>query len=59
MGAMHEEMESLEKNDTSNVVRLPSKKKTVRCKCIFMRKEGIAPNELARYKARLVAKDFS
>jgi predicted transcriptional regulator len=59
MGAMHEEMESLEKNDTWNVVRLPSKKKAVTCKWIFKRKEVMTPNELARYKARLVTKDIS
>jgi hypothetical protein len=59
MGAMHEEMELLEKNGTWDVVRLPPKKKTVKCKWIFKRKEGMAPNEPARYKAMLVAKGFS
>jgi hypothetical protein len=59
MGVMHEEMESLEKNDTCDVVCLPLKKKTVKCKWIFKRKEGMAPNEPAWYKARLVAKGFS
>jgi hypothetical protein len=39
MGAMHEEMESLEKNDTCDVVCLPLKKKTVKCKWIFKRKK--------------------
>jgi hypothetical protein len=32
MGAMHEEMESLEKNETWDVVCLPPKKKVVKCK---------------------------
>jgi hypothetical protein len=59
MGAMHEEMESLDKNDTWDVVRLPPNKKTVKCKWIFKRKEGMAPNEHQWYKARLVAKGFS
>jgi hypothetical protein len=59
IGAMHEEMESLEKNGSWDVVHLPSKKTTVKCKWIFKRKECMAPNEPARYKAMLVAKGFS
>jgi hypothetical protein len=47
MGAMHEEMESLEKNDTWDVVHFPLKKNTVKCKWIFKRKEGMTPNESA------------
>jgi hypothetical protein len=43
MCAMHEEMESLEKNDTWNVVRLPPKKKTLKCKWNFKRKEVMTP----------------
>jgi hypothetical protein len=52
MDAMHDEMESLEKNGTWDLVQLPKGKKTVRCKWIFKRKEE-------RYKARLVAKGYS
>jgi hypothetical protein len=52
MTAMHDEMESLEKNGTGDLVQLPKAKKTVRCKWIFKRKEE-------RYKARLVAKGYS
>ena len=59
VSAMQEEMQSLEKNGTWDVVRLPMKKKTVRCKWIFKRKEGLSPSEPPRYKARLVAKGFS
>jgi hypothetical protein len=59
MGAMHEEMESLEKNDTCEVVHLPLKKKTDKCKWSLKRKEGMAPNEPAWYKSRLDAKGFS
>jgi hypothetical protein len=50
MAAMHDKMESFEKNGTS--VQLPKGKKTVRCKWILKRKEK-------RYKARLVAKGYS
>ncbi len=59
MTAMQDEMESLEKNGTWDLVKLPKEKKHVRCKWIFKRKEGISPNEAARYKARLVAKGYS
>jgi hypothetical protein len=39
MTAMHDEMESIEKNGTWDLVQLPKGKKTVRCKWIFKRKE--------------------
>jgi hypothetical protein len=59
MVAMQEEMQSLEKNGTWDIVRLPTGKKAVRCKWIFKRKEGSSPSEVSRFKARLVAKGFS
>jgi hypothetical protein len=52
-------IQSLDKNSTWDVVRLPKHKKFVRCKRIFKRKEGLSPKEPARFKARLVAKGFS
>jgi hypothetical protein len=57
--AMQEKMQSLEKNGTWDIVRLPAGKKAVRCKWIFKRKEGSSPSEASRFKARLVAKGFS
>ena len=57
--AMNDEMESLEKNGTWELVKLPTEKKPIRCKWIFKRKEGISPSEEVRYKARLVAKGYS
>ena len=59
ISAMQEEMQSLEKSGTWDVVRLPKHKKVVRCKWIFKRKEGLSPSEPPRFKARLVAKGFS
>jgi hypothetical protein len=50
---MHEEMESLEKNGTWELVRLPPSKKAVKCNWIFKRKEGMTPKEPSRYKSRL------
>jgi hypothetical protein len=52
MAAMHDEMESLEKNGTWDLVQLPKGKKTICCKWIFKRKKE-------RYKARLVSKGYS
>jgi hypothetical protein len=57
--AMQEEMQSLEKNGTWDIVRLPAGKKAVRCKWIFKRKEGSSPSEANRFKATLVVKGFS
>lgn len=52
-------MESLSKNNTWNLVKLPKGKNVVRCKWVFKRKEGTSGIEDARYKARLVAKSYS
>ena len=59
ISAMHEEMQSLEKNSTWEVMPLPEKKKTIRCKLIFKRKEGLTPSEPPKFKAILVAKGYS
>ena len=59
ISVMQEEMQSLQKNGTQEVVRLPKQKKTVRCKWIFKRNEGLSSSEPPRFKARLVAKGFS
>ncbi|KAG8492966.1 hypothetical protein CXB51_010297 [Gossypium anomalum] len=59
MFAMQEEMESLHKNKTWDLVKLPKGKKIVRCKWVFKKKEGTPEVEEPRYKARLVAKGYS
>ena len=51
--------ESLEKNGTWDLVKFPKDKRSIHCKYIFKRKEGISPCEPSRYKARLVAKGYS
>jgi 4-diphosphocytidyl-2C-methyl-D-erythritol kinase len=56
---MQEEMHSLEKNGTCDVVHFPNQNMAVRCKWIFKRKESLSPNEPSRIKARLVEKCFS
>ncbi|KAG8499283.1 hypothetical protein CXB51_005781 [Gossypium anomalum] len=57
--AMQEEMESLHKNKTWDLVKLPKGKKTAHCKRVFKKKEGTLGVEEPKYKARLVAKGYS
>ncbi|KAG8477963.1 hypothetical protein CXB51_027628 [Gossypium anomalum] len=59
MFTMQEEMESLHKNKTWDLVKIPKGKKTVRCKCVFQKKEGTLEVEEPRYKAMFVAKGYS
>ncbi|KAG8488507.1 hypothetical protein CXB51_016436 [Gossypium anomalum] len=59
MFTMQEEMESLHKNRTWDLVKLPKGKKAVRCKWVFKKKEGTLRVEEPRYKARLIAKGYS
>ncbi|CAM8982379.1 unnamed protein product [Rhodiola kirilowii] len=56
---MKEEMDSLAKNETWELVDRPTGKRLVGCKWIFKRKEGIPGVEKPRLKARLVAKGFT
>ncbi|KAH9763957.1 hypothetical protein KPL70_001353 [Citrus sinensis] len=57
--AMDEEMMSLKKNHTWNLIERPANKRIVGCKWIYRIKEGIPDVEPQRYKARLVAKGFT
>nr|GEW86692.1 retrotransposon protein, putative, Ty1-copia subclass [Tanacetum cinerariifolium] len=57
--AMNEEMQSLKKNKTWDLVTLPKGVKPVGCKWVLKIKEGIPGVEPARFKSRLVAKGFS
>ena len=55
---MHEEMKSLHKNNTYELMELPKGKRALKNKCVLKRKPG--PNSSQpRYKARLVVKGFS
>ena len=56
---MQEEMESLHKNGTWDLVKLLKKKKTIRGKWVFKRNEGILGVKEARLKTRLVSKGYS
>jgi len=53
-----EEMRTLEKNNTWNVMTLPAGKRTVSCKWVFTVKYN-SDGSVERYKAMLVAKGFT
>ena len=57
--ALKEEMDSLEKNETWQLVERPKQQKLVGCKWIYKVKEGIPGTEQKRYKARLVSKGYT
>ena len=57
--AIKEEMDSLNRNDTWELVEKPDNKKVIACKWIFKVKEGVTQEEPVRFKVRLVAKGFT
>ena len=58
--AMEEEMASLYKNDTWDLVKLPTDRKAIGCKWVFKVKESSSEDGSdIRFKARLVAKGFA
>ncbi|GKB68723.1 retrovirus-related pol polyprotein from transposon TNT 1-94, partial [Tanacetum coccineum] len=57
--SMKEEMDSLRKNKTWELVDHPARQKLVSCKWLFKIKEGIEGVQKPRYKARLVARGFT
>ncbi|KAK4400829.1 Retrovirus-related Pol polyprotein from transposon TNT 1-94 [Sesamum angolense] len=59
MGAMVEEMESLHKNQTWELVQLLDGKKAIRCKWVYRKKPIVSEKEGENFKARLVAKGYS
>ncbi|KAG8503539.1 hypothetical protein CXB51_001508 [Gossypium anomalum] len=56
---MQEEIESLHKNKTRGLVKLPKGKKAIRCKWVFKKKKGTPGVEELIYKVRLVVKGYS
>jgi hypothetical protein len=56
--AMKDEMKSLEKNETWDLVPLPQGRKPVGCKWVFKKKYR-PDGSIDKYKARLVAKGYS
>jgi len=56
---MDEEMESLQKNQTWDLVKLLEGKRVVECKWIFKKKSRLSIEEVVFHKARLVAKGYN
>nr|GEV86095.1 retrovirus-related Pol polyprotein from transposon TNT 1-94 [Tanacetum cinerariifolium] len=56
--AMEEEVESLHKNETWELVKLSKEKRVISCKWLFKVKDGIPGVESNRYKARYVVRGF-
>ena len=56
---MDEEMQSLVKNHTWKLARLPKGKKEIGCKWVYTQKEGFSSKNNVRYKARLVGIDYN
>ena len=56
---MNEEMQSLHKNETWELVTLPKEKKAIGCKWVYAKNEGFSRKNEIRYKARLVAKGYA
>ena len=54
-----DEMNSLEKNETWDVVDRPKDRKVIECRWIFKIKPGVPGGEPKRYKGRVVAKGYS
>jgi len=54
---MLEEINSLHKNDTWELSKLPRRKKVIGCNWVFIKKHESQDDETVRYKARLIAKD--
>lgn len=59
LAAMGDEMESLYKNQTWDLVIQPPGRKIITCKWVFKKKEGASPVEGVKYKARVVARGFN
>ncbi|KAH9703748.1 Integrase catalytic domain-containing protein [Citrus sinensis] len=57
--AMDEEIDSLKKNNTWELVKRPANSRTVGCKWIYKVKDGLTATEPRRFKARLVAKGYT
>jgi hypothetical protein len=58
MDVIEEEMESLYKNQTWELVELSKRKRVIWCKWVYKKNKAISENEGEKFKARLVAKGY-
>ena len=56
---MVEEIQSLHKNQTWDLVELLEGKRAIGCKWVYKKKEVVSEKEGEKFKARLVAKGYS
>jgi hypothetical protein len=56
---MVEEMDSLYKNQTWDLVELLKRKRAIGCKWVFKKKEAVSEKEGEKFKACLVEKGYS
>ena len=59
IGFMTEEVESLDKKKTWDLVELPEGKRAIGCKWIYKKKEAMSVKEPKKFKSRVVAKGYS
>ena len=59
MGAMVEEIQSLHKNQTWDLVELLEGKRAIGCKWVYKKKEVVSEKNGEKFTARLVAKGYS
>ena len=59
MGTMEEEMQSLHKDNTWEFMELLKRKRVIRCKQVYKKKEEVLENKGEKFKACLVAKGYS
>ena len=59
MSAMEEEMQSLQKNQTWELVKLPKGKRAIGCNWVYKKKETGSEKEGEKFKACLVAMSYS
>jgi len=53
---MMEEMNSLHKDDTWELIELPKGKKAIGCKWVFAKKQESLNDDIVNYKARVIVK---
>ena len=56
---MNEEMQSLNKNRSWELVTLPKEKKAIQCKWVYAKKEGFPHKNEIQYKGRFIVKGYA
>ena len=59
MGSIMEEIQSLHKNQTWDLVELLEGKRAIGCKWVYKKKEAVSEKEGEKFKSRLIAKGYS